>query len=573
MFYRVNMATLTITQEDGGAYKGLGGRALTSRIVMSEVDPQVHALGPNNKLVIAPGLLSGTGAPNAGRMSLGAKSPLTGTIKESNTGGAMSHKLGRLGIEAIIIEGAPQSGSSYVLKIDKQGLSLQDMPELKGLDIYDTAAKLLEKFGAKAAVGCIGTAGENKMASACIGFTDMEGAPTRQAGRGGMGAVMASKGMKAIVADDAGCGMIPLADEPAFRAGSKKLAGALLKHPVTSQGLPTYGTDVLTNILSEAGGLPTRNFSTGRFEGANNIGGETLHETCKERGGKTGHACSPGCMIRCSNIYKDKDGNVLTGGLEYESCWSLGADLGIDNLDTVALMNRMCDDYGVDTIEMGVTLGVAMEAGLAKFGDGEAAVELLKEVGKGSPLGRILGGGAGLTGKTYGITRVPVVKNQAIPAYDPRAVKGIGVTYATTTMGADHTAGYAVTANILGVGGKLDPLTPEGQVDLSRNLQIATSFLDSTGLCLFVAFAILDIPEGMEGIVEMCNARFGWNYTVDDYIELGKQVLRDERKFNQGAGFGDDADDLPEFFRTEKLSPHDVVFDVPQSELKTVFNF
>ena len=573
MFYRINMANLTIIQEDSSPYKGLGGRALTSRVVMSEVDPNAHPLGPANKLVIAPGLLSGTGAPNAGRMSLGAKSPLTGTIKESNVGGAMSHKLGRLAIEAIIIEGVPKNEKTYVLKIDKQGLSIVEMPELKGLNIYDTAAKLQEEFGAKVAIGCIGTAGEYKMASACVGFTDMEGAPTRQAGRGGMGAVMASKGLKAIVADDTGCGMIPLADEPAFRVGSKKLAEALLKHPVTSQGLTTYGTDVLVNILNEAGGLPTRNFSTGRFEGANNIGGETLHETCKERGGKTGHACSPGCIIRCSNIYKAKDGSVLTGGFEYESCWSLGAHLGIDDLDTVALLNRMCDDYGVDSIEMGVALGVAMEAGLAKFGDCEAALALLQEVGKGSPQGRILGGGAGLTGKTYGVVRVPVVKNQAIPAYDPRAVKGIGVTYATTTMGADHTAGYAVATNILSVGGKVDPLSPEGQVDLSRNLQIATSFLDSTGLCLFVAFAILDIPEGLNGIVEMCNARYGWNYSIDDYLEMGKQVLRDERSFNKGAGFGDEADDLPEFFRTEKLSPHDVLFDIPQKELNTLFNF
>lgn len=573
MFYRINMASLTVTQEEGGSYRGLGGRALTSRIVNTEVDPNAHPLGRLNKLVIAPGLLTGTGAPNAGRMSLGAKSPLTNTIKESNVGGAMGHKLGRLGIEAIIVEDVPQQEKLYVMKVDKQGLAFIEVPELKGLNIYDSVVKLQEKFGPKVAIGAIGSAGEYKMASACVGFTDMEGAPTRQAGRGGMGAVMASKGLKAIVVDDTGTGLVSLIDEPAFRAGSKKLAEALLKHPVTSQGLPTYGTDVLVNIMNEAGGLPTRNFSTGRFEGANNIGGETLHEVCKERGGKTGHACSPGCIIRCSNIYKDKDGKVVTGGLEYESCWSLGADCGINSLDDVAVLNRLCDDYGVDTIEMGVTLAVAMEAGVAKFGDAQAAIELVHEVGKGSPLGRILGAGAGFTGKAFGMTRVPVVKNQAIPAYDPRAVKGVGVTYATSTMGADHTAGYAVAMNILGVGGKVDPLNPAGQVDISRNLQVATSFLDSCGLCIFVAFAILDMAEGLEGIVEMCNARYGWKYTLDEYLELGKQVLRDERAFNKGAGFGPDADDLPDFFRNEPLAPHDVVFDVPQEDLKTVFNF
>jgi len=571
MFYRLDMATLLVTKSDEAQYQGLGGRALSSRIVNEEVDPNAHALGEGNKLVFVTGLLSGTGAPNAGRMSLGAKSPLTGTAKESNVGGTMGTKLGRLGIRGIIVEGLPQKVASYVIKVTGKGLTVEEMPELKGLDIYDTVAKLQEKFGMKVAIGCIGTAGENKMASACVGFTDMEGAPTRQAGRGGLGAVMGSKGIKAIVADDSGTKMVAFADEVAFRAGAKKLANALLTHPVTSQALPAYGTDVLVNILSEAGGLPTRNFSTGRFEGANNIGGETLAATIAERGGKVGHSCSPGCIIRCSQIYKDKKGEVLTGGFEYETCWAFGAGLGIDNLDDIALMNRLCDDYGVDTIEMGVTIGVAMEAGVAKFGDSQAAIHMIHEMGKATPLGRILGAGAETAGKVFGVRRVPTVKGQAIPAYDPRAVKGIGVTYATTTMGADHTAGYSVTANILGVGGKIDPLKPEGQVELSRNLQIATAFIDSTGLCLFVAFAILDIPEGLEGIVEMCNARYGWNKTLDDYIEMGKQVLRDERTFNKAAGIC--GDDLPDFFRKEPLSPHDVVFDVSNEDLAKVFDF
>ena len=573
MFYRVNMADLSVTKDEGEAYQGLGGRALSSRIIDTEVDPNSHPLGNGNKLVFVTGLLSGTGAPNAGRMSLGAKSPLTGTIKESNVGGTMGHKLGRLGVRGIIVEGLPKKEASYVLRISKDGLLIEEMQELKGLNIYDTVAALQGKFGPKVGIGCIGIAGEQRMAAACVGFTDMEGAPTRQAGRGGLGAVMGSKGIKAIVADDSGTQNVTFVNEAAFRAGSKKLANALLTHPVTSQALPAYGTDVLVNILSEAGGLPTRNFSSGRFEGANNIGGETMAATIKERGGKTGHGCSPGCVIRCSQIYNDKKGNTLTGGFEYESCWSFGAHLGVDNLDDIALMNRLCDDYGVDTIDVGVALGVAMESGYIKFGDSQAAINLIHEIGKASPIGRIIGAGADITGKIFGVRRVPTVKGQAIPAYDPRAVKGVGVTYATTTMGADHTAGYSVTANILGVGGKVDPLKPEGQVDLSRNLQIATAFIDSTGLCLFVAFAILDIPEGLEGIVEMCNARFGWDKTVNDYIEMGKQVLRDERAFNKSAGIGDGADNLPEFFRKETLPPHNVVFDVTKEELDTVYNF
>ena len=416
MFYRINMTDLSVKQEPGDQYQGLGGRALSSRIVEMEVDPAAHPLGENNKLVFVTSLLSGTGAPNGGRMSLGAKSPLTGGIKESNVGGGMGVKLGKMGIRGIIVEGLPKAEASYVIKVSASGVVLEEMPELKGLDIYATVAKLHEKFGEKVAIGCIGTAGENKMAAACVGFTDMEGAPTRQAGRGGLGAVMGSKGIKAIVADDTGVNKITFADEAAYRAGAKKLANALMTHPVTSQALPAYGTDVLVNILSEAGGLPTRNFSSGRFEGANDIGGETMSGVIKERGGKVGHGCSPGCLIRCSQIYKDKKGDVLTGGFEYESIWSMGANCGINDLDDIAMMNRLCDDYGLDTIDVGVALGVAMEAGVLKFGDSKGAIALLKEIGKATPMGRILGAGAAITGKVFGMRRVPAVKGQAIPA-------------------------------------------------------------------------------------------------------------------------------------------------------------
>ncbi|WP_346353781.1 aldehyde ferredoxin oxidoreductase family protein [Azotosporobacter soli] len=571
MFYRINMTDLTVTKADCPEYQGMGGRALSSRIVKTEVDPNEHPLGPGNRLAFVTGLLSGTGAPNAGRMSVGAKSPLTGTIKESNVGGAMGHKLGRLGISGIIVEGLPQSDVPYLMHVDKEGIKLMEAPQLKGLNIYDTVAKLHETYGKKAAIGCIGTAGERKMASACIGFTDMEGEPTRQAGRGGMGAVMGSKGLKALVVDDAGAPLVTFADEAAFRTAAKKLSKALLEHPVTSKALTTYGTAVLVNILNEAGALPTRNFSNGRFEGADKTGGETLEANCRERGGKTGHGCSPGCVIRCSQIYKGKDGEMITGGFEYETCWAFGADLGIDDLDQIAWMNRWCDDYGVDSIETGVAIGVAMEAGVLQWGDSAGVIELLHALGQGTPLGRIIGAGAAVTGQVYGVRHVPVVKKQAIPAYDPRAVKGVGVTYATTTMGADHTAGYSVTSNILGVGGKTDPLLKDGQVELSKNLQVATAFIDSTGLCLFVALAILDIPSGLEGIVEMCNARYGWNYSADDYMEIGRQVLRDERAFNEAAGV--ETDDLPEFFRQEALSPHEVVFDISREELKKAHEF
>ena len=220
-------------------------------------------------------------------------------------------------------------------------------------------------------------------------------------------------------------------------------------------------------MINEAGAYPTRNFSTGQFEGAGKISGETQAELENARGGEGSatHGCHRGCVIRCSGTFYDKNGNFLTKQPEYETVWAHGGNCGIDDLDAIAQIDRLDDDYGVDTIEMGATIAVAMEAGVAEFGDAEAAINLVKEVGKGTPLGRILGNGAAVTGKVFGVERVPVVKNQAMPAYDPRAVQGIGVTYATTTMGADHTAGYAVATNIMKVGGDVDPLKPEGQVE------------------------------------------------------------------------------------------------------------
>jgi len=349
----------------------------------------------------------------------------------------------------------------------------------------------------------------------------------------------------------------------------------LKKHPVSGQGLPTYGTNVLTNVINEAGGYPTRNFSSGRFEGASKISGETQAALENERGGEGSatHGCHRGCIIRCSGTFYDKDGNYVTKQPEYETVWAHGGNCGIDDLDVIAQIDRLDDDYGLDTIEMGATIGVAMEAGLAKFGDAQAAINLVKEVGKGTDLGRILGNGAAVTGRVFGVERVPVVKGQAMPAYDPRAVQGVGVTYATSTMGADHTAGYAVTANILGVGGTVDPLKPIGQVELSRNLQIATAAVDATGMCIFIAFAVLDQPETFQALIDMINAFYGQNLKADDVANLGKSILKNERGFNKAAGFTPQHDRLPSYFIKEKLPPHNITFQVSDTELDQLFNF
>ena len=562
------------TEEPLGEYAGLGGRALTSAMISKEVDPLCHPLGENNKLVIAPGLLSGTTAAMSGRISVGCKSPLTGTIKEANAGGQASQVLARLGYAAIVLEGKPKEDNLYKVFINKDGVQVIPDNSLRMLGNYDLVEKIKGEYGDKIACISIGPAGEMKMSAASVACTDMELRPTRHAARGGPGAVMGAKGVKVIVLDDTGMKMRSPKDSEKFKEANKVWVEGLKKHPLTGESLPAYGTGVLTNVINEAGGYPTKNFKSGRFDTCQKISGETEAETETARGGVATHGCHRGCIIQCSGIYVDKDGQYLTKQPEYETVWAHGGNCGIDDLDSIAMMDRLDDDYGLDTIEMGATIAVVMEAGLAKFGDAEAAINLVKEVGKGTPLGRILGNGAAVTGKVFGVERVPVVKGQAMPAYDPRVIQGIGVTYATSTMGADHTAAYAVTANVLKVGGYVDPLKPEGQVELSRNLQIATAAAtDSTGMCLFIAFAILDQPETFQALIDMINAFYGLSMTADDVAELGKSILKNERDFNTRAGFTAEHDRLPEFFKKELLPPHNITFQVKDEDLDTLFNW
>jgi len=556
-----------------GAYAGFGGRALTTAIVSKEVPPLCHPLGAENKLIIAPGLLSGSAGSMTGRISVGCKSPLTGGIKEANSGGQPAQVLAKLGYSAIVLEGKPASDDLYKIFINKDGVKITKDNSLKMLPNYDLVERMKKEFGDKICCISIGPAGEMKMSAASIAFTDMELRPTRHAGRGGVGAVMGAKNIKVIVLDATGMAVREPKDLAKFQDANKRFVDGLKKHPVTGQGLPAYGTNVLTNILNEVGGYPTNNFKQGRFDGAAKLSGETLAETEKKRGANPTHGCHRGCVIQCSGTYNDKDGKFLTKQPEYETVWAHGGNCGISDLDKIAMMDFLDDNYGVDTIEMGATIAVAMEAGLAKFGDADAAINFIHEVGKGTHLGRILGNGAGMTGKAFGVERVPVVKNQAMPAYDPRAVQGQGVTYATSTMGADHTAGYAVCQNVLKVGGDVNALKPEGQVDISRALQIATAAIDSTGMCLFVAFAILDQPETFQAMLDMISAFSGTNMTGDGVTDLGKKVLTMERDFNKAAGFTPQDDRLPSYFKSEKFAPHNVVFAVKDEDLDKVFNW
>ncbi|MFC1951763.1 aldehyde ferredoxin oxidoreductase family protein [Chloroflexota bacterium] len=573
---RVNMTDLTAKFEDvPEKYRLVGGRGLTSAITCDEVPPTCHPLGPNNKVTFATGIVTGTSAPTSGRISVGGKSPLTGTIKESNSGGVAPQKLARLGIKAIIVEGQPkEKGKFWLLKVDKDGTQLLPADKFVGKGLQETFPFLFDKFGKNVGIIGIGTSGERLMASAGICVNDPENRPSRYAGRGGLGAVMGSKGLKAIILDDKGGPGVPIANKEVFESGRRKLIAALREHDITKPGgaLNTTGTATLISVINEAGALPTRNFREGRFDGVNKISGETIKETCEKRGGvgMVGHGCSPGCIIKCSNVYPNPDGTELVSVQEYESVWSFGANCGIDDLDVTGELIRLCNDYGVDTIEAGVTIGVAMEAGLAKFGDGKKAIELMHEIGKGTPLGRILGSGAVATANAFGVVRCPTVKGQAMPAYDPRAIKGIGIIYATSTMGADHTAGYTIAPEILGVSDDIDKFIVK-KADLARNFQHTTAYIfDSSGHCLFISFAVLDIPSGLEGVVEECNGVLGTNWTVNDMIRMGKEIVDRERAFNEAAGFTKVDDRLPEFMKYEKLPPHNVVFDVPDEELDKV---
>jgi aldehyde:ferredoxin oxidoreductase len=576
---RINMSELQAAYEDLPAeWARWAGRGLTSTIVFDEVDPTCHPLGPHNKLVIAPGWVTGSpAAPSSGRTSFGGKSPLTGGIKESNAGGLSGQQIAKLGLAAIIVEGQPEKGKWYTLVVSKDGVKFEDASSLKGKGMYEVNERLWEKYPDTAVIG-IGPAGEMKLSNAGISVNDMENSPARYAGRGGLGAVMGARGVKAIVVDGKGGPGVEIANQEVFKKGRRALTESIQEHALTKKdgGLNAYGTAVLINVLNEAGGLPTRNFSSGQFEGAARISGERIAEVIAERsekdgGGTMGHSCHPGCIIKCSNIYPELESDTLVSCLEYETVWALGANCGVDDLDYIAKLTWECNDAGVDTIESGNTLAIAMEAGVIEFGDAAGALNLLSEVKKGTPMGRIIGQGVEATAKAFGVVRVPTVKGQSMPAYEPRAVKGIGVTYMTTPMGADHTAGYTVAPEIAGVSGKLDPLSDEGKAELSLTFQAATAFIDSTGYCLFIAFPILDIAKGWAGMADTVAGVTGMPISGDDVVPLGKEILKKERLFNERAGFTSEDDRPPEFMRYEQLPPHNLTWTISDEQLDSVY--
>jgi aldehyde:ferredoxin oxidoreductase len=541
-----------------------GGRSFIAHYMLDNSDPACEPLGRKNKFIVASGLLGDTALTTSGRSSIGGKSPLTGGIKEANVGGAAGRKLSNLGFRAIILEDMPEEPATGVLYLKDREAEIISFPGLKGKEVSDTFDMLFEKFGKNVGIYCIGPAGEMGLASACVATTDHTGQQLRVAGRGGMGAVMGSKGIKAIVIDDSDKKKPDIYDRKALSSAAREVAKIIREDPKT-ENRHDFGTPAVLSMCNSLGILPTRNFSSGSFEDADKISGEKVAELIVKRGGdaKRGLPCVRGCSIKCSNIFADKNGKKLVASLQYENIALLGSNCGISDIDAIAILNDRCNQVGVDTIETGACIGVAMEAGLLEFGDPDGARDLIDQIGSGTYLGRIIGSGVSVTGKVLNVKRIPAVKGQAMPAYDPRSLKGIGVTYSSSAMGADHTAG-----NALEMAKFMDPAARDGQVEVSLRLQIRGVILDSLGVCLFIRPAFVKDP-GL--VARLINAKYGTDYHYPDIQKMAIDCLKAERKFNDLAGLPADRCDIPEFMREEPLPPKNNVFDIPRGEIEDIF--
>jgi aldehyde:ferredoxin oxidoreductase len=565
---RINSRTKKITTEKASdELRRICGRQFIAHILNQEVEPTCEPLGRFNKFIISQGWFSDTNLSTAGKISMGGKSPLTGGIKESNTGGFFGKRLSKLGIKGIIIEDIPANPiPTRILYISGKDITFIDAPELQYLLVSETIQKLRSMFQKNIGILCIGPAGERLMSAAGIACPDDKDIQVRYAGRGGLGALLGSKGIKAIVVNADVTVPPEVADSTLLKETIQDVARLLTEDP-KSKNRKLYGTLDILAVANQTGLMPTRNFSSGTFENVDKITGPGFSALVAERGGigRSGTPCVPGCTVQCSNVFADEKGeNKIVASLQYESVVMLGPNLGIGDVDTIGELNNLCNEVGVDSIECGAALGVALEAGVAEFGDGNSAMDMIRQIGEGTYLGRILGNGAKFTGQAFGIRRVPAIKGQAMPAYDPRGLKGNGVLYATSTMGADHTAGNAFetlrTTN---------PLAKENQVFNSRQLQIRAALLDTMGVCIFIRPAFVKDPILL---VRLFKAKFGWDITYPEIRKLGAQILEMEREFNYRAGASEHHHRIPEFMRDEPLPPNNSVFDISQEELEGIWD-
>jgi len=540
---RVDMTTQTATVEPFPAkWRLLGGRALSARIMIEECDPKCEPLSAGNVLVIAPGVMAGTSAPTSGRISIGGKSPLTGGIKEANAGGNPGQDLMKLGYRVIVVKGKPADPNKrYGVEVDQNGVRVVAGDAYKGLWNYAACEKLYEKYPQSASFITIGPAGEMQLSGASVACTDEKGRPARHAARGGLGAVMGSKGLK-FVAVDAGKLAIR---QPAVRKEFFAYAKDYTKAYQAGPQMFKTGTSSVVFIANMLNTFPYKNRTEGQSPDVETLRGERIVESFATRGGGM-HNCMTGCIVQCSNVVHDKDGNYKTSALEFETLTMLGANCGIGSWEDVADLDRLCDEVGLDTIEAGAAIAIYMDSGGMEFGDAAGAKGLLREIAEGTELGKAIGNGAVAIGKKRKHARVPVVKGQSIPAWDPRPLKATGVTYATSPMGADHTAGLIVNPG----------LPPDQFARASQESQLANAACDASGFCQFLQPTIEEIAKYYTMFV-------GEDVTREQIADMGWQCLLDEWKFNDGAGFTKADDDLPACMKEEGVGPnHAMKFDV-----------
>jgi aldehyde:ferredoxin oxidoreductase len=539
---RVNLTEKKVTKEPLNleeAQKFIGGRGLATKMLMDEIDPQVDALSVDNKLIFVTGPLTGTPTPTGGRYMVVTKSPLTGTVACSNSGGYWGAELKFAGYDAIILEG--KSDSPVYLNIVDGEVEIKDAASIWGRLVSETTDILEKAHGEKVKVATIGPAGE-KLSKIAAVMNDRG----RAAGRSGVGAVMGSKNLKAVVIK--GSNKVAIADNDKLKEVFSRCMGKIKENGVTGQGLPAYGTAVLVNIINENGVFPTNNFQTSTFDKADEISGETLAEKYLKKKDPC-YRCPIGCGRYC------EVDDIKGQGPEYETVWAFGSDCGVSNLGNIIKANYWCNEYGIDTISAGATIAAAMELyqrGLVKddelaggpkleWGNDEAIIEWTKKMGAVDGFGAKMAEGSYRLCDSYGVPELSMsVKKQELPAYDPRGIQGQGVQYATSNRGGCHVRGYMISPEILGLPEKLDRFTLDGKAEWAKIFQDFTAAIDSSGLCLFTSFAM-----GADDYADMVNAVCGTNLTGNDFIQAGERIWNLEKVFNLKAGIDPSQDKLP----------------------------
>jgi len=545
-YLHINLGDRSVrTEELHGEAIVRAGRYFIARTLLERGAATVDPLSPDNPLIFSAGPFAGTNFSNANRLSVGCKSPLTGGIKEANSGGTFAFALGQIETAGLTLYGA--SKDWVVIRITREGAVSYDSAEAYlGKGNNEVAALLFEKYGRKISYALCGPVGEYRGLVSGIAFADTDGRPSRLAARGGVGAVMGSKRVKAVVCD--------LHKMPTFK-DRKKVMGAIREYGARLNKEPAIevfkrtGTANMSDIMNRLGALPVRNFSAGRMaeasEGPLKLGGDYIREQNLARGGQISHACMPGCVIECSNVYVDASGKELVSPLEYETLGLMGSNCGLDHPDQVARVNAAANDLGVDTIEVGATLGVLMEAKQGVFGDVEFMLQAMEDMRRGNERGRLIAQGAARVGAHYQVARVPVIKKQSISAYDPRVIEVTGISMMVTAQGADHTAGN------LPVFDCKDKTTAE-LVEASLGIQTAVATADSLGLCIF-GRSVTNVSFDL--IVNALNDAHGVSLDTSFFEKLGRETLRMEWAFNKAAGFTEKDDELPEFFYKEPIAP------------------